>query len=72
MTGIQAEKTLAGISRWSILRKGTMENRAPTDERLERTRPERASLLSCVSKPLKRSVMLLELLLDQISYEHLC
>jgi hypothetical protein len=37
---------------------------APVNKRLQRTRHERASLLSCVGEPLKRNVM-------RFSYDHL-
>ena len=38
-----------------------MNVNAPANKRLERTRRERASLLSCVGEPLKRSVRRLTL-----------
>jgi hypothetical protein len=40
-----------------ILHKRILSCRPPANKRLERTRHERASLVSCVGKPLKRSVM---------------
>jgi hypothetical protein len=39
--------------------KGSLDTRPTSNKRLERTRHERASWLSCVGEPLKRSVGLL-------------
>src|SRR5678816_3044600 len=39
--------------------RGNSPLRPPSNKRLERTRHERASLLSCVGEPLKRNVRLL-------------